>query len=247
MIVGFSRHGTGGGSGPVDYVTDEKRQGRENEPPAVVRGDPDQTRELIDSLDFKHKYTSGVLSFAPDEEITPEMENEIIDRFESVAFAGLEPDQYNILWVRHTHAGHHELHFVTPRVELETGKSLNIRPPGDQAKAAFDDFRSEINARYALADPDDPDRARNVATPSHELKIAAEALRSGHKAPDNIREQIDVDLTERTVQRQLRSSKDVLEHGKDLGFEVTREGKNYIAVQEPESDQRWRRKAALYE
>lgn len=247
MIVGFSRHGTGGGSGPVDYVTDAKRKGRENESPAVVRGDPDQTRELIDSLDFKHKYTSGVLSFAPDEEITPEMENEIIDRFESVAFAGLEPDQYNILWVRHTHAGHHELHFVTPRVELETGKSLNIRPPGDQAKAAFDDFRSEINARYALADPDDPDRARNVATPSHELKIAAEALRSGQKAPDNIRELIDGVLTERAVQGQITSREDVLEHVKDLGFEVTREGKNYITVQEPESGQRWRMKGALYE
>lgn len=247
MIVGFSRHGTGGGAGPVDYVTDEKRKGREKEPPAVVRGDPEQTRNLIDSLDFKHKYTSGVLSFAPDEEITPEMENEIIDRFESVAFAGLAPDQYNILWVRHTHAGHHELHFVTPRVELETGKSLNIRPPGDLAKAAFDDFRSEINARYALADPDDPDRARNVATPSHELKAAAEALRSGQKAPDNIRELIDGVLTERALQGQITSREDVLEHVKDLGFEVTREGKNYITVQEPESGQRWRMKGALYE
>ncbi|MBG3110241.1 relaxase/mobilization nuclease domain-containing protein, partial [Proteus mirabilis] len=110
MIVGFSGHGTGGGAGPTEYMTDEKRKGREKEPPEVVRGDPHQTRDLIDSLDFKHKYTSGVLSFAPDEKITPEMEEAIIDRFEKVAFAGLEPDQYNILWVRHTHAGHHELH-----------------------------------------------------------------------------------------------------------------------------------------
>ena len=92
MIAGFSSHGTGGGSGPVDYVTDEKRKDRENEPPEVVRGDPEQTRDLIDSLEFKHKYTSGVLSFAPDEKITPEMEEAIIDRFEKVAFAGLEPD-----------------------------------------------------------------------------------------------------------------------------------------------------------
>jgi hypothetical protein len=168
VIVGFSKHGTGGGAGPVDYVTDERRKGRENEPPEVVRVDPDQTRDLIDSLEFKHKYTSGVLSFAPDEKITPEMEEAIIDRFEKVAFAGLEPDQYNILWVRHTHAGHHELHFVTPRVELSTGKSLNIKPPGDLAQATFDDFRSEVNARYGLADPDDPDRTRNVSTPDHE-------------------------------------------------------------------------------
>ncbi|MDE9571774.1 relaxase/mobilization nuclease domain-containing protein, partial [Xenorhabdus bovienii] len=82
------------------------------------------------------------------------------DRFEALAFAGLGSDQYNILWVRHSHAGHHELHFVTPRVELSTGKSLNIRPPGEASKRAFDDFRSEINARYGLADPEDPHRVR---------------------------------------------------------------------------------------
>ncbi|MEB6138280.1 relaxase/mobilization nuclease domain-containing protein, partial [Klebsiella pneumoniae] len=65
------------------------------------------------------------------------MEQAIIDRFEAVAFAGLESDQYNILWVRHEHANHHELHFVTPRVELSSGKSLNIRPPGELAKQTF--------------------------------------------------------------------------------------------------------------
>lgn len=246
MIVGFSGHGTGGGAGPTEYMTDEKRKGREKEPPEVVRGDPHQTRDLIDSLDFKHKYTSGVLSFAPDEKITPEMEEAIIDRFEKVAFAGLEPDQYNILWVRHTHAGHHELHFVTPRVELSTGKSLNIKPPGDLAQATFDDFRSEINARYGLADPDDPDRARNVSVPDHELKAAAEAIRSGQKPPENIRVLLDEVLTERAVQGLISSREDVLEHVKDLGFDVAREGKNYITVTEPESGGRWRLKGALY-
>lgn len=246
MIAGFSSHGTGGGSGPVDYVTDEKRKGRENEPPEVVRGDPEQTRDLIDSLEFKHKYTSGVLSFAPDEKITPEMEEAIIDRFEKVAFAGLEPDQYNILWVRHTHAGHHELHFVTPRVELSTGKSLNIKPPGQLTQDTFDDFRSEINARYGLADPDDPDRVRNVSVPDHELKTIAEAIRSGQKPPENIRTLIDGVLTERAVQGLISSREDVLKHVKDLGFEVGREGKNYITVTEPESGGRWRLKGALY-
>lgn len=246
MIVGFSGHSTGGGAGPTEYMTDEKRKGREKEPPEVVRGDPEQTRDLIDSLDFKHKYTSGVLSFAPDEKITPEMEEAIIDRFEKVAFAGLEPDQYNILWVRHTHAGHHELHFVTPRVELSTGKSLNIKPPGDLAQATFDDFRSEINARYGLADPDDPDRARNVSVPDHELKAAAEAVRSGQKPSENIRVLLDEVLTERAVQGLITSREDVIEHVKDLGFEVGREGKNYITVTEPESGGRWRLKGALY-
>jgi hypothetical protein len=227
-------------------MTDEQRAGRENAPPVVLRGDAEQTRQLIDSLEFKHKYTSGVLSFAPEEKITQEMEQAIIDRFESVAFAGLEPDQYDILWVRHTHAGHHELHFVTPRVELSTGKSLNIKPPGERARDHFDDFRSEINARYGLADPTDPDRARNVSTPDHELKIASEALRSGQKPPENMRELIDGVLSQRAVQGLIRSREDVLEHVKDLGFDVTRAGKDYITVSEPQSGQRWRLKGELY-
>nr|WP_232221531.1 relaxase/mobilization nuclease domain-containing protein [Desulfovibrio sp. 6_1_46AFAA] len=46
-----------------------------------------------------------------------------------MAFAGLEPDQRNILWVQHSHAGHHELHFVIPRVELSSGKAFNPCPP----------------------------------------------------------------------------------------------------------------------
>jgi hypothetical protein len=246
MIVGFSKHGTGGGAGPVDYVTDRKREGREEFEPVTVRGDAEQTKQLIDSLDFKWKYTSGVLSFAPDEVITLEMESDIIDRFESVAFAGLENDQYNIFWVRHSHAGHHELHFVTPRVELATGKSLNIKPPGDLAREHFDDFRSEINAKYGLADPTDPDREKNIASPNHELKIAAEALRKGEKAPDNMRQLIDEVLTQRAVKGLIRSREDVLNHVKELGLETTREGKNYITVSDPNSKDRWRLKGGLY-
>ena len=243
MIVGFSRHGTGGGGGPVGYVTDKRRPGRENSPPEVLRGSPEATRNLIDSLDFRHKYTSGVLSFAPKEKVTPEMEQAFMDRFEQVAFAGLEADQYNILWVRHTHAGHHELHFVTPRVELGTGKSLNIRPPGDAAKQAFDDLRSEINARYGLADPDDPRRAREIAQPDHELKIAAEALRRGEKPQEDVRLLIDaVFLSQRAAQGLIRSRSDVIEQVSDLGMQVTREGKNYITVSDPQSGQRWRMK-----
>jgi hypothetical protein len=246
MIVAFSRYGTGHGKGPTQYITDEKREGRENAAPVVLHGDSQRTCQLIDSLEFKHKYTSGVLSFAAGETITPEMEENIIERFEKVAFAGLEADQYNILWVRHTHAGHHELHFVTPRIELSSGKSLNIRPPGEATKQLFDDFRSEINARYGLADPTDPNRARNISIPDHELKMASEALRMGQKAPDNMRDIIDRVLSQRAVQGLIRNRDDVLEQIKEMGLETTRTGKDYITVSDAESGQRWRLKGALY-
>lgn len=247
MIVGFSSRGTGGGSGPVNYLADEKRQGRNEKPPTVLRGSPKATEKLIDSLDFKHKYTSGVLSFAPNEQVTEEMEQAIMDRFEAVAFAGLESDQYNILWVRHEHANHHELHFVTPRVELSSGKSLNIRPPGELAKQTFDDFRSEVNARYGFADPDDPQRARDISQPNHLLKIAAESLRNGEKPKDDIRLLVNEIIAERAIEGLISNRADVISHVKELGFDVAREGKNYITIMEPDSGEKWRLKGGLYE
>jgi hypothetical protein len=246
MIVAFSRYGTGHGKGPTQYITDENRARREDAAPVVLRGDPQGTCQLIDSLEFKYKYTSGVLSFAAGEKITTEMEEDIIDRFEKVAFAGLESDQYNILWVRHTHAGHHELHFVTPRIELSSGKSLNIRPPGEATKQLFDDFRSEINARYGLADPTDPNRARDISIPDHELKMASEAIRSGKKASGNLRYTIDRVLSQRVLQGLIRNRDDVLEQIKELGLETIKTGKDYITVSEAQSGQRWRLKGTLY-
>lgn len=247
MIIGFSRHGTGGGQAPVDYLTSEVRAGREDNCPVVLRGAPDDTAALIDSLEFKHRYTSGVLSFSPEDKVTPVQEQAIMDRFEQVAFAGLEADRYNILWVRHAHAGHHELHFVTPRVELTSGNSLNIRPPGEAIKRVFDDLRSEINVRYGFADPDDPARTRDVVVPDHALKIAAEALRRGEKPESDMRVLIDSVLSQRAVQGLIRDRADLVEQVSDLGLAVTREGKDYITISEPESGQRWRLKGALYE
>ena len=99
MLVKFFPRGKGRGTGPVEYIT------RPNDPitkepreplPEVLRGDPEITANLIDSLDFQHKYTSGVLSFAPEDAPTAGQIEGIMDSFEEYAFAGLEPDRYNI-------------------------------------------------------------------------------------------------------------------------------------------------------
>ncbi|ATW29667.1 hypothetical protein BJP41_04120 [Candidatus Williamhamiltonella defendens] len=246
MIAGFSRYGKGGGKAPIDYLTAEDRLGRENAKPVTLRGDAELTCQLIDSLEFEYKYTSGVLSFAPNEQITPQQEQAIINRFEQVAFAVLQPDQYNILWVKHTHAGHHELHFVTPRVELSTGKSLNIKPPGKKTQQHFDDFRSEVNAKYGLADPTDPNRIRNVKIPNHTLKIASEAIRNGDKPLGDVHVMIDTIMSQRAIQGLIRCREDLVTQVKELGFEIPRTGSDYITVCEPESGKRWRLKGALY-
>ena len=199
MLIGFSSRGTGSagraieyltaktvnartmlakaGAAPVGYLTSKSgKKGVRREPtPVVVRGDPDRIRAVIDSIKFKNKYTSAVLSFSPNEIITPDMEEKIIDEFEQTAFAGLSPDRYEILVVRHQHTKthRHELHILTPRVDLVTGKSLNVAPPRKSTRELFDTLRSKINAEYGLADPDDPARARKARVPDHRAKLQA--------------------------------------------------------------------------
>ena len=81
-------------------------------------------------------------------------------RFERLAFAGLDPEQYEVLWVRHTHEDRVELHFCTPRLELTSGRSLNIAPPGYEK--AFDSLRDVMNQRHGWADPMELERAQEV-------------------------------------------------------------------------------------
>lgn len=238
MICGFSRYDKTKATRAISYLCDPHRKGREDCPPVIVAGNPKLTEQLIDSLSFERKYTSGVLSFAHGEMITPEMEREIISRFEQVAFAGLEPDQYNILWVRHEHAGHHELHFLTSRVELSTGKSLNIRPPGKGHQKVFDDFRSEINARFGLADPDDPMRKRSVSVPDYEEKASAEMLRKGLKTTSDARELINTILLRQIKVKLVQDRYGVLASLKELGLTVTRETKTSITVIDPSNEKK---------
>lgn len=163
MLVKFFHHGVGTSDSAMAYLLSEAPfkylagprdgKGAVRQPaPVVVRGNANNTRQLINQLRTKkHHYVSGVLSFK--EMISPKAEQRIIDRFESVAFAGLKRSQFDCCWIRHNHNGRSELHFLTPRCELSTGKALNIRPPRREAEELFDTFRMLINYEYQLAEP----------------------------------------------------------------------------------------------
>jgi hypothetical protein len=205
------------------------------------------TRDLIDTLDRKWKFTAGVLSWHPDDKVTPEQEQCVMDDFEKVAFSGLEPDQRNILWVRHGHAGHHELHFVIPRVDLASGKDFNACPPGWQKD--FDVFRDLHNHREGWARPDDPARARE-RTPGHADLHSARLLRWG-KTPNKddraeARETIHAFLKAKLEANIVQSRVDVLAALREAGLEINRAGKDYITVKDPESGEKLRLKGGIY-
>lgn len=161
LLVKFFRRGTGGGASPTAYLMQPMdANGRRREPlPECLGGDPQLCARLIDSIDRKHKYSSGVLAFHKDDKPTPEQQAEAMREFERAAFAGLESDQYHCLWVKHEHCGNVELHFVTPKIELRTGKQLNIKPPG--TTKFFDAWRDFMNAKHNWADPLEPERKQD--------------------------------------------------------------------------------------
>lgn len=183
MIVKFFRRSKDVGSKPINYFLGAEK---DREFARILSGDPVITEHLINATKFENKYKSGVLSFAERaDEISEADKLAIMRSFEATLFAGLEPDQYDILWIEHSdkdrfdvdvdgkaikgteRSGRLELNFVIPCHELRTGQRL-------QPFYAATDMR-RVNAWKnitnrelktikgdAVADPNDPKRYRKV-------------------------------------------------------------------------------------
>ncbi|EKE43707.1 hypothetical protein OCGS_2192 [Oceaniovalibus guishaninsula JLT2003] len=234
MLIKFM--GGRGGGGPIAaYLVARDRPGREEAPPDVVRGDIAQTRELIDSLDRKWTYTTGVISFAREDAPSEAQQRAVMDDFERVAFAGMDPEQYDITWVRHSHTagGRVELHFLTPRMELRTGKALNIAPPGWERTYA--PLRDAWNHAEGWARPDDPDRARTVQF-DRQMPERAQT-----------REAVAAFLEGRILAGEIEDRAGIVRALEEAGFTVPRQGKDYITAADPDTEARFRLKGRIFE
>ncbi len=248
MIIGFSKHYGAGGSGPaLDYLTGYLVNGQQRDPrPEVVRGDPKTVAGIIDALPFKRRYTSGVLSFAADDEVTPEAQEDIMNRFEGAVFASIPADRRSIVWIKHRDKGRTELHFVVPRVDLGTRKSLNIAPPTPASRDLIDTLRTAINLRYGFRDPNDPACAQSVSVPTHVAKLAAQAKRLARSAKIDIRQAITDRLIAQARAGRITGRAGVVGFLMNEGFTVVRAGVNYLSVVCPESGERVRLKGNIY-
>lgn len=260
MLVKLFSRGVGKGKGPVEYCVLETVPRFDPEtrrripgafetrvpPPVVLRGDPKRTTMLIDSSENKWKYTSGVLPFELSDKPTDEEIDAVMDSFEAMAFAGLEKDQYDILWIKHTHTdtGNTELHFVAPRLELATGKALNIAPPG--YAPLFDAWRDIWNYGKGWASPDEPSRARLGAQDDHVLKQDAALIKAGLERTDDPKRLLTEFLLQRIEAGTVKNRADVLASLQDAGLEINRQGKDYISVRPEPGAKPIRLKGVVY-
>jgi hypothetical protein len=244
MIIVFLKHSTDASGRKA--VNSLLADGKDVEP-KVLRGDHHATIDLIECLDFEHTYTLGVCSFEPGVEVSSTVEEDVMDRFEYAAFAGLDKDQYCILWIRNQDKGRHQLHFVVPRVELSTGKSLNIAPPGHFA--FFDALCDTINFDYGFADPRSASRRRALALPKREERTRAEAGRKSETPNESPWTALHDRLVEYTNRHQDKviTREDLIAHLHELGLEVPSVGDKFITVKLPGTETKWRMKGAMYE
>ena len=250
MLIKFFRNGKGAGAGPVGYLVADKVLAYDDnrdlirdadgqpmtvtrEPlPEVLRGNPDRTEALIDASRHQWTYRAGVISFAAEDAPTEQQQAEVMDDFERLAFAGLDPTQYEVLWVRHTHEDRVELHFCTPRLELTSGRSLNIAPPG--YARAFDSLRDVMNQRHGWADPMELERTQEVRD-TVETPTRAQGRDELHAW---LQDQISVGL--------IADRASMVDALADAGFDLPRVGKAYLTAQDPDTGERWRLKGEIF-
>lgn len=240
MHIKFLGRGMGKGSAAINYVMgSHDHTGKERiYAPVVLRGNPYQTGMLADSLEFQHKYRSAVIAWHPQDKPSEEQMQEVLDVFERLAFAGLEPDQYDLTAVLHREPDSEHIHVIIPRVELSTGKSYNPSPPG--WRNYYDALRDYFNSKYDWVSPDvllNPDIAR-VTQPD------GDALRQGERL-------ISKKLIQGYLLKQIESGsvanrEQIIIALQGLGFEIPRMGRDYVTVFDRESNQKIRLKGIIY-
>lgn len=231
MIVKFFKGRQGGSAkASIDYL---RGKDREREQATVLKGNPDLSQSIAESLEFKNNYTVGCLSFE-EPDLPMEQKREIMDKFEKTFFAGLDESQYNITWIEHLDKGRLELNYFIPNVELETNKRL--QPYYDKAdRHLADNFKKVINHEYGLTNPDDPDKSQLI---KHDQRTP--------KPVKELKEGITLLVSKHIEQGTIKSQEQLAQLLTKSGLEVSRVTKNSVSIKNPSGGRNIRLDGAIY-
>lgn len=229
MVVKFFSNKKGGSVKAIDYLLNE----REKDGTArVLIGDEKLTRNIINSIGFKHKVCVGCLSFE-EQNIDEDLKYKIMSDFEKHLLPSLDSDQYNILWVEHTDKGRLELNFVIPKIELTRKIALN---PffHKQDLSRVDVWQNLTNLTYGFTDPKDPAKERTLQGASKKISLQKDY------------EELDVTLHELVKSGQIKNREQMIELLNQNEIFVNRVGSDYISLKLPDSKKARRYKGGIY-
>lgn len=264
MLVRFFDHGkvkkgeltrTGGGGAVRNYLLfDKDNRSKPRVGARLIYGNDSDTTEVINGIKNSKIYTSGVLSFAPEESITDAQKIEIIESFEENLFPGLMKGEYSGYWVEHQDKDRQELHFVFAEIHLPTGKALPVYYIGKDFDLV-DSWKDLINIDYGLEDPNDPKRQRPYRLKGYEYalkkqqekdKLAGKAIKD-EKVFDE--EKIGEWLIEEIADDEsIQTQADVIRVIAEA-FEITRVAKDgkSISIKNPVGGRNIKLKGMMYE
>lgn len=230
MMVRIFKTGTGSAKSAINYLmgkNDHTGQPR-SVPPELLQGSPSLFQLVTDSTSRKHKYVSGAISFRDTEHPTEEQIQKIIEAFKASFLPGLKDcDNYADAWIAHRDKGNLELHFVVAGTEMQTGRQLNIHPPGKRNIEHFQAFTQVMNHAmgYYQVTPDP-------------LKVALsefEAKSQAGKQFRRVKTLLAKELHSHIISGRIADRDELITHLEDNYGEVTRVGKDYISVRLPGS------------
>lgn len=214
MLVKFFDSGSSRGDSPINYLLGK---GRDRQGATLLLGDPDLMIKVINATPFAKKYTSGVLSFSEDR-ISDELVFEIIIDFEELVFPGISRAEFSFLWVKHEDKGRVELHFVISTLNMLSGKRMQPYYFGQDFKG-IDAWRSMINIRHKLSDPDDPARRQIF---SRQKRLPA----SIRPVVDDVESMIGAAISDGVIE----TRGDVVNRLQQDGYSVLRIESRYVSV-----------------
>jgi len=254
VINGLSKWTTNAGKA-IDYFLGdtyfdkESEEWKPREPqPVILEGDPQAMKFVCDKLEFKNQYTTGVLSFSPEETAkiadNPELKDKILQDFKDFAFAGVPDDARQFLAIEHTHTGRLEIHYMMPRVHLETGKYRNPFPPnydGKRGKGKNTAFIQENDAyidyacqKFGLTNPRDPAVARDLKISSFDKESAT-------------KKEVHDMVCELVESGHITCREDIHNLFVELGGKITRNGDDYLSVKFGDDSKAMRFKGDIYD
>ena len=254
MHIKFTNAGKGNAKETANYLMDDKdHKGLDRPGIEVLEGNPHDVAALANTLPFKSRYTHGIISFAKEDSPTKEDISNVISDFKNAAFGDLDESRYS--WsvvMHHEEDGGKHLHIITAKVDLETGKQLNIAEPGWQKH--YDLLRDAWNHEKGWARPDDPARSRLHSKGFEHAVEAGEARLEAH----NLKEQLGPKPSREGAKTLLnRYAVNLIENGaetrtdlvrgfQEAGMNIPRQGKDYITVELPETGSKYRLKGNMY-
>ncbi len=209
----------------------------------VLKGEPNLSQAIAESLSYQHKYEAWVLSFE-EAELSHDVKMAIINEFEKTFLPYFQDDKsrYNITWIEHSDKGRVELNLFMPKVDLATEKQISLFNKSRQNDwALMNNFRDYINARFELSDPLAQEKMQATKLPDWLLKAKSGKALKRKEFQEGINKFI-----ENAVSKGTLLNRDDVITVLDRAYGVSRVGRDSISIKNPDGGQNIKLKGALY-